>query len=132
MLDNLNEEEIYKELGEEGFTAMVAAFYRRVRTDDLLGPMYPEDDWEGSEERLRDFLLFRFGGVPRYIENRGHPRLRRRHFPFTIDSAARDRWVSLMRGAMDEIDVPDPHYQALLGFFAHVANFMRNQPEDNT
>lgn len=129
MLEELNEEQMYKDMGEEGFTALVAAFYRNVREDDLIGPMYPNDDWEGSEERLRDFLLFRFGGVTRYIEKRGHPRLRRRHFPFPVDSAARDRWVKLMRAAMDETNVPDPHYQTLLGFFAHVANFLRNQPD---
>ena len=50
------------EFGETEITDLVAAFYRRVRTDDLIGPMYPEDDWEGSEKRLRDFLIFRFGG----------------------------------------------------------------------
>ena len=84
---------IYETIGEDGITRMVRAFYRQVPADDVLAPMYPKDDLEGSEERLRDFLLYRFGGPQRYIETRGHPRLRMRHAPFPIDQRARDRWV---------------------------------------
>ena len=53
---------VAKEVGGEGLDAMVAGFYKRVKEDDLIGPMYPDDDWEGSEERLRDFLRFRLLG----------------------------------------------------------------------
>jgi len=69
----VNEQLIYATLGEEGFTQLTRAFYTRMRSDDLIGPMYPDDDWEGSEERLRDFLLFRFGADQRYLIKRGHP-----------------------------------------------------------
>ncbi len=102
----MDEAVIYTILGEEGFTRMVAAFYRRVKTDDLIGPMYPEDDLAGAEERLRDFLLFRFGNDPRYQMKRGHPRLRRRHAPFSIGDAEAGRWLELMDGAMEETKVP--------------------------
>ena len=78
---------IYTILGEAGFTKMVAAFYRRIKQDPLIGPMYPEEDLVGAEERLRDFLLFRFGNDPRYQAKRGHPRLRMRHAPFSIGEA---------------------------------------------
>ena len=60
---------IYETIGEDGITRLVRAFYRQVPSDDVLAPMYPKDDLEGSEERLRDFLLYRFGGPQRYIEN---------------------------------------------------------------
>ena len=83
----MDEAVIYTILGEEGFTKMVAAFYKRVKTDELIGPMYPEEDFAGAEERLRDFLLFRFGNDPRYQAKRGHPRLRMRHAPFPIGDA---------------------------------------------
>src|SRR6266700_1721994 len=82
-------------IGTEGFTRLVAAFYRQVPQDDLLGPMYPATDLPGAEQRLRDFLIGRFGGPQTYIEQRGHPRLRARHSPFHINQAARDRWVRL-------------------------------------
>ena len=115
------------EFGEPEITAMVAAFYRRIRTDDLIGPMYPDDDWEGSEKRLRDFLIFRFGGSDRYIQERGHPRLRMRHAPFSIGIAERDRWLELMDEAMVETNVPGSVTLNLKTFFGQVADFMRNQ-----
>ena len=97
-----NELEVVATIGKDGIAHMVSAFYRLVKSDDLIGPMYPDDDWEGSEERLREFLWFRLAQDPTYILKRGHPRLRMRHGPFRIDIAARDRWVSLMSAAMEE------------------------------
>lgn len=122
----MNEEAIWRELGAEGMRGLVAAFYRRVRQDNLLGPMYPADDWEGSERRLWQFMCFRFGGDPSYMEERGHPRLRMRHMPFTIGIGARDRWLELMDAAMDETAVAPMAREPLGEFFAQVADFMRN------
>jgi len=116
----MNELEIYDVVGEEGFRRLVAAFYQQVPEDDILGPMYPADDLAGAEERLRDFLIFRFGGPQRYIERRGHPRLRMRHMPFPIDMRARDRWVELMCNALDEVAFP-PEVDAVLRRFFEVA-----------
>ena len=120
---------MYQQLGEAGITDMVAAFYKRIPEDDLIGPMYPADDMAGSEKRLRDFLIFRLGGPDTYIQQRGHPRLRMRHAPFAIGEAERDRWLQLMAEAMDETEVPEPSRESLNAFFAQVADFMRNQPE---
>ena len=86
----MQELEVYSMIGMEGFTRLVAAFYRQVPQDDILGPMYPTTDLLGAEQRLRDFLIGRFGGPQTYIEQRGHPRLRARHSPFHINQAARD------------------------------------------
>lgn len=114
-------------LGEEGFVRLVAAFYRRVREDELIGPMYPADDWEGAERRLADFLIFRFGGSHRYLLERGHPRLRMRHVHFSIGGAERDRWLQLMGAALDEEGVEGTVRGHLDLFFAEVADFMRNR-----
>lgn len=122
--------EVIEQIGERGIAAFVAAFYRRVREDDLIGPMYPVDDWESSEERLRDFMIYRCGGSPRYLEKRGHPRLRMRHLAFAIGIAARDRWLKLMSEALEEAQVPSPSRESLTEFFAQTADFMRNQPEE--
>ena len=102
----MREADVYALVGEAGLTRLVAAFYRRVPQDDILGPMYPAHDLEGAEQRLRDFLIYRFGGPPRYIEERGHPRLRVRHAPFPINPAARDRWMQLMTAALEEAAFP--------------------------
>jgi len=98
----MDDQDVYSVIGEEGFNRLIAAFYRRIPTDDILGPMYPADDLSGAEERLREFLIFRFGGPPRYLEQRGHPRLRMRHAPFAVGQAARDRWMEIMSAALDE------------------------------
>lgn len=120
---------VMEALGEDGFARLVAAFYRRVREDDLIGPMYPPDDWENAERRLADFLIFRFGGSDRYIQERGHPRLRMRHVPFSIGEAERDRWLELMGGAMDEMGLAGEARVNLGAFFDQVADFMRNREE---
>lgn len=125
----MNEAEVIEICGENGIRQMVEAFYRRVRTDDLIGPMYPEHDWDGSEERLAEFLLFRLGASTRYLETRGHPRLRMRHITFRIGIAERDRWLELMSAAMEETGVPPEARGFLDPFFAQVADFMRNQAD---
>lgn len=121
--------QLYDAIGEDGFARLVAAFYAQIPTDDLLGPMYPADDLPGAEQRLRDFLIGRFGGPPRYIERRGHPRLRMRHAPYAINAAARDRWLTLMDNAFTTATLPPEAEAILRPFFLQVANFMINQPE---
>ena len=118
---------VYGLIGETGFERLVGAFYRRVRTDDILAPMYPEHDLAGAEQRLRDFLVQRFGGPDRYAQRRGHPRLRMRHVPFAIDRRARDRWVSLMEEALVEAQLPEGALAPLRRFFHDAATFMINR-----
>jgi len=120
----------HREIDEEIFVRLVASFYQRVRVDELIGPMYPDDDWAGAEKRLADFLIYRFGGSDRYIQERGHPRLRMRHAPFKIGIAERDRWLEIMNAAMEETNVPKSIRLELEIFFSGVADFMRNQVED--
>ena len=119
--------DLYSEIGEDAIGRVVGAFYGSVRADPLLGPLYPEDDWEGAEERLRDFLVGRFGGPQRYIERRGHPRLRLRHAPFPIDQAARDRWVELMLAAVDAAELPADPAERMRAFLAQTATFLINR-----
>jgi hemoglobin len=125
----MDELEVFSAVGEEGFTRLVAAFYRQVPTDDLLGPMYPAHDLAGAEQRLRDYLIYRFGGPPRYIEERGHPRLRARHFPFPITQASRDRWMQFMENALTEAALPAEAEKYLREFFEGMSTFMINRLE---
>jgi hemoglobin len=117
---------IYQLLGEECLRAIVAGFYRRVPQDPILGPMYPPHDLAGAEQRLRSFLIYRFGGPPDYLRDRGHPRLRMRHMPFVIDQAARDRWMELMLAAVDEQPAAAPHRAYLEKFLGDIATFLMN------
>jgi len=90
--------------------------------------MYPAGDLPGAEERLRDFLVFRFGGPTRYAERRGHPRLRARHAPFHIDPGARERWVTLMERALDTAALAPEADAVLRSFFRDTASFLINRP----
>jgi hemoglobin len=121
--------EIYSMIGAEGFARLVAAFYRQVPQDDLLGPIYPASDLPGAEQRLRDFLIGRFGGPQTYIEQRGHPRLRARHSPFAINQTIRDRWMQLMENALGEASLPSKAEEVLRKFFNEMSTFMINQSE---
>jgi hemoglobin len=119
--------DVYSIIGEEGFTRLVSAFYQQIPEDGILGPMYPAQDREGAEQRLRDFLIYRFGGPQRYIEQRGHPRLRARHLPFQINKAARDRWMELMNNAFLRAALPTEAEQHLRLFFEQMSTFMINR-----
>ena len=123
----MDEQGLYLAIGEDGFARLVAAFYKQVPGDDILGPMYAGRDLAAAERRLRDFLVFRFGGPMRYIEERGHPRLRMRHNPFPIGQAARDRWMRLMSSALLEAKLPVEAGQALRQFLEETATFLMNR-----
>lgn len=112
------------DFSDQEITALINAFYSRVKLDELLGPMYPQDDWEGAESRLRDFLIYRLGGSDRYIQERGHPRLGMRHAPFAIGANERDRWLKLMNDSLDEVGIDGIKANGLRGFFEQVANFL--------
>lgn len=116
--------------GDTFFRPLVAGFYAQVKEDDLIGPMYPDQDWEGAENRLRWFLEQYWGGPRTYQERRGNPMLRRRHFPFPIGEAEAERWLELMGRSLDQFteDQLPPAYRAQLwNHMQRVAYMMINQ-----
>ncbi len=120
----------YDEIGgAETFGLLVSRFYQLVRDDEILRPLYPEDDLDGAEHRLRMFLEQYWGGPRTYGEERGHPRLRMRHAPFRIGFLERDAWLRCMHSALASIGadtIDDAHRQALLDYFDMAAQHMVN------
>lgn len=102
--------------GTPTFERLVHGFYDQVKEDDVIGPMYPDQDWEGAEQRLTWFLIQYWGGPQNFSENRGHPRLRMRHATFPIDMEAHDRWLELMGKSLDSIeeDTIPPAYRTMI------------------
>ena len=123
----MEEYQVYDAIGEDGFRKLIHAFYRQIPADDILGPMYQGRDMAAAEKRLCDFLIYRFGGPQSYIEERGHPRLRMRHAPFTIDQPARDRWMQLMSNAFAEVPLPAEPAAVLRNFFESTSTFVINR-----
>jgi hemoglobin len=117
--------------GASTFRTIVSRFYQLVREDEILRPLYPEDDLDGAEQRLRMFLEQYWGGPRTYSDQRGHPRLRMRHAPFRIGYLERDAWLRCMHTAVAEIDaqtLDDAHRQALLDYLEMAAQSMVNSP----
>lgn len=112
--------------GEETFRKLVARFYSEVANDEILRPMYPEEDLGPAEERLRLFLMQYWGGPHTYSERRGHPRLRMRHAPFRIGPAERDAWLRCMRIAVDEAGLEERHREQLWQYLEMAANSLMN------
>src|SRR5436853_7886383 len=117
---------LYDDLGEETFNKLVAGFYRRVAVDPVLRRLYPEEDLSAAERRLRMFLIQYWGGPTTYSAERGHPRLRARHVPFSIGEQERDAWLRAMIGSMDELHIPEPAYSTMKEYFENTAQFMIN------
>ena len=117
--------------GSPVFHDLVSRFYAGVRTDPVLAPLYPQDDWDGAETRLRTFLEQYWGGPTTYSQERGHPRLRMRHAPFAIGAAERDAWLSHMRTAVDSLGLSPEHDAALWGYLEMAAMSMQNRFADD-
>jgi hemoglobin len=126
---SLPEQTFYEQVGgEETFRRLVHRFYQGVAEDPLLRPMYPEEDLGPAEERFLLFLMQYWGGPRTYSERRGHPRLRMRHAPFPVDSAARDAWLRNMRVAVDELGLAEEHEKQLWDYLTFAAASMINTP----
>jgi hemoglobin len=111
------------------FERLVGRFYDGVATDDILAPMYPEQDMAGARRRLTLFLVQYWGGPATYSAERGHPRLRARHFPFSIGVLERDRWLHHMRAAIDASEASPEVKARLHDYMTMAADAMRNQEE---
>ncbi|NCV74444.1 globin [bacterium] len=113
--------------GTPFFDRLVERFYEGVVTDDVLLPLYPEQsDLSGAKERLTLFLQQYWGGPTTYSDERGHPRLRQRHFPFVIGERERDRWMVHMMAAVDELSPNDSVHQQLMEYMAMASTAMIN------
>jgi hemoglobin len=120
----------YDEIGgEETITAIVAAFYRGVAEDEVLRPLYPDEDLGPAEERFRLFLMQYWGGPTTYSDRRGHPRLRMRHAPFAVTPVAKDHWLKHFRAALDEVGLPAEQDAQFWDYVTHAAQFMVNSFE---
>ena len=112
------------------FERLVDRFYEGVRADDVLLPLYPEADLAGARRRLTLFLVQYWGGPTTYLEERGHPRLRARHSPFSIGHLERDRWLLHMLAAIDASDAPPDARDRLREYVILAADAMRNREEE--
>jgi hemoglobin len=105
---------------------IVDRFYEGVAGDEVLRPMYPEEDLRPAAERLTLFLAQYWGGPTTYSDNRGHPRLRMRHAPFAVTPAAQERWLVHFRAGLDAANLPPDQDAQFWDYVTHAAQFMVN------
>lgn len=133
-MDDVTEQarSFYDEVGgAETFRTIVSTFYQLVRDDEILRPLYPDDDLDGAEERLRMFLEQYWGGPRTYSDQRGHPRLRMRHAPFRVGPFERDAWLRCMHTAIAGVDsqtLDDARRRVLVDYLDTAAQSMVNSP----
>jgi hemoglobin len=111
--------------GEQWFVDLVDRFYAGVAADPVLRPMYP-DDLTGPKRHLTLFLIQFWGGPTTYSDERGHPQLRMRHFPFTVDQAARDAWLTHMTAAVKAGGLSSMDELQVLSYFDRASTHMMN------
>ncbi|MCZ4519000.1 globin [Rhodococcus ruber] len=115
--------------GAETFRLLTAKFYEEVAKDEIVRPLYPEEDLGPAERRMRMFLEQYWGGPRTYSDERGHPRLRMRHNPFRIGPIERDAWLRCMHIAIASIDasvLDAAHRAQLTDYMDMAANSMVN------
>ena len=101
--------------GETTFRRNAGRFYELVAEDEILRPLYPEQDLGPAEERLRLFLIQQWGGPRTYSELRGQIGLAARHMPFRIARPHRDAWLRAMRVAIDDAGLAPEYRERLWG-----------------
>ena len=109
---------------------IVARFYEGVATDEVLRPLYPEEDLAAAEERFTMFLAQYWGGPTTYNERRGHPRLRMRHAPFAVTPRAKEHWLTHFRAGLDDAGLSPEHDAQFWDYVTHAAQFMVNTFEE--
>ena len=120
---------VYDIVGGEFFVSLVDAFYDGVEHDEVLIRLYPEgSDTVGARRRLAQFLAQYWGGPDDYMQERGHPRLRMRHFDFAIGELERDHWLMHMATAIETV-IPSVNEKDREYVTIQLAQYMVNAAE---
>jgi hemoglobin len=112
--------------GHPTIARIVEVFYAGVADDEVLRPLYPEEDLTDAQERFTLFLVQYWGGPTTYSDTRGHPRLRMRHAPFAVTPLAKEHWLRHFRDGLDAVDLPPALDAQFWDYVTHAAQFMVN------
>lgn len=114
--------------GDAAFEALVEHFYTYIEHDPVLRSMFPDDLEPGKRHQFL-FLTQYFGGPTRYVDERGHPRLKMRHMPYDIDTEAQIHWLQHMLQAIDDAGIPEPARSLMREYFQKSSRFLINRPD---
>ena len=115
--------------GQPTVDRLIDSFYDRMETlpeARVIRALHPKD-LTGTRAILKKYLAQWLGGPQAYSEERGHPRLRARHLPFSIGDEERDAWMFCMRGALEEVVTDEAAREWILQKIGPLADWMRNR-----
>lgn len=117
---------LYEALGDKNLQLLLDSFYSKVFSSPIIGKLFNHTDADTIKDKQYCFLSQFLGGPQRYMEKYGQPKMRQKHMPHAIDSAAKDEWLRLMKAAIDELSIPEQLKNSLYNCFPHVAQHMVN------
>jgi len=115
--------------GQLAVDRIIDLFYDRMDTlpeAGIIRVLHPQD-LGATRAVLKRYLAEWLGGPRAYSEERGHPRLRARHLPFSIGDEERDAWMLCMRSAMEDVVTDVAIREWILEKLSGVATWMRNR-----
>lgn len=122
---------MFKELGgEEVINKLVDDFYHIMSTDPEARDCFAthkDKDIQDSAHKLKYFLIGWTGGPPLYMEKFGHPKLRMRHFPFSIGDKEAQQWLYCMDKALKNSGISKKHQKQLMEAFENLTKIIKNR-----
>ncbi|MGH2947799.1 MAG: group II truncated hemoglobin [Solirubrobacteraceae bacterium] len=105
--------------GQAAFDRLTEAFYRPLRVDDRLAPLFAGMPPE-HPHHVAMWIAEVFGGPARYTEEQGgYEAMLAKHRGLALTEAQRSRWVQLICAAADDAGLPDdPEFRS--AFVAYV------------
>lgn len=80
-----------------------------------------------SGEKLKAFLSGWTGGPQDYQKLYGHPRLRMRHFPFSIGEVEAEEWLYCMDEALKKSQIHPEHQAEMMRAFKGLTDLIKNR-----
>ena len=115
--------------GEQTILSLVDRFYFYMDTlpeaEDIR--KIHAQSLDSAKNKLFKFLSGWLGGPDLYIQEFGHPMLRKRHFPFAIGQSERDQWLGCMDKALAEVNMDAGLRDSIREALAQLASHMINQ-----
>jgi hemoglobin len=126
--------EIHAQMGGDNIHRMVEAFYRELGTSSIRA-MFPHDLVLASRKSAAFFMQL-LGGPQEYSDRFGPPRMRSRHMPFRITTAARDEWLEcferVLARATADFGFPEQHLPSFRQYLRDFSMWMVNTPDQTT
>lgn len=99
---------VLRTAGEPLLRAVVRRHHELLRQSPQLGRMFPQDEavFTRVVERIADFVVEACGGPTAYTGGQDYTCIRTRHFPFTIDEAAREAWLAALWQSLEVLQFP--------------------------